>query len=290
METNAAIFAEQGDDLSAADPDLFARLIEDGSLAALLRDRTTGRRIVWATDTYASLGPGFGREDEIAPEVIAGRRAELAAMRLASRAERTRAHGEVFTPLSVCERMCDYAREVLRGEDWREYVAKTVLEITCGEAPFLVSRGGADGRLLPLAERVGVLDGKLALIGERTRDYREWRDWTLRAYRATYAYEFQGDNLLAARLNLLLTFADYCRARWRTDPAPEDRAALLEILSWNIWQMDGLTGTVPFRELKKESQASLFGGEASGDAGPCLIRDWQEGEIIPFISPAGGRR
>ena len=33
-------------------------------------------------------------------------------------------------------------------------------------------------------------------------------------FRAFYGYEYQGDNLLIARMNLLYTLADYIEAKW----------------------------------------------------------------------------
>ena len=37
-------------------------------LAVLLKDRSTGRNLIWATDDYAARGKGFGVNDEIQVE------------------------------------------------------------------------------------------------------------------------------------------------------------------------------------------------------------------------------
>ena len=34
-------------------------------LAVLLKDRSTGRNLIWATDDYAARGKGFGANDEM---------------------------------------------------------------------------------------------------------------------------------------------------------------------------------------------------------------------------------
>lgn len=72
---------------------------------------------------------------------------------------RTRDKAEVFTPLSIVKQMndaCD-TKQVTKN-NWQEYVGLLKLEITCGEAPFIVSRYDPVSdkqELLPLAERVG---------------------------------------------------------------------------------------------------------------------------------------
>ena len=111
----------------------------------LLLDKTTGKRIMWATDAYTALGPRYGRNEEITPELITGPNASVIKTRarkeMEQQSSRTRQHGEVSTPLWVCERMCDYADEMWNSKArWQKYVDARVLEITCGEAPFLVSR------------------------------------------------------------------------------------------------------------------------------------------------------
>ena len=78
------------------------------------------------------------------------------------------------------------------------------LEITCGEAPYLVSRyDTVTGRTIPISERVGLLDRKLRVVHENTGTEAEWKKWARRAVESVYGYEFQGDNLLLARENNL---------------------------------------------------------------------------------------
>ena len=42
----------------------------------------------------------------------------------------------------------------------------------------------------------------------------EWLKWALRAFQSVYGYEYQGDNLLIARINILMTFVEYLDYRW----------------------------------------------------------------------------
>ena len=47
--------------------------------------------------------------------------------------------------------------------------------------------------------------------------------------------------------------------RWHRQPEKAELRKIANIISWNIWQMDGLKGTVPMGILKEEyHQMSLF--------------------------------
>ena len=68
-----------------------------------------------------------------------------------------------------------------------------------------------------------------------TRTEEEWLKWAFRAFGATYGYEFQGDNLLISRVNLLMTFEEYLWERWRRKPTrrEHEKAAKAEFQSQN---------------------------------------------------------
>lgn len=74
--------------------------------------------------------------------------------------ERTRAKAEVFTPTWIVKKMNDHCdsvwRETADANDWQKYVQLRILEITCGEAPFLVTRyDTTTGDVIPIfAEQV----------------------------------------------------------------------------------------------------------------------------------------
>ena len=103
------------------------------------------------------------------------------------------------------------------------------------------------------------MDRKIRIVNENTSDYDDWIKWTIRAFEVSYGYEYQGDNLLIARVNLLLTFVDYYRERWEKDPDEKLLRQVTNIIAWNIWQMDGLKDTVPLGKPYEEfHQMSLF--------------------------------
>ena len=78
-------------------------------LEALLKDRTTGRNIIWADDEYESLGEGYRADCEITVEKITGLSAGVIKPRIAKEQEhqsrRTKSRAEVFTPSWLCNQM-----------------------------------------------------------------------------------------------------------------------------------------------------------------------------------------
>ena len=274
----------------------------------LLRDHTTGKNIFWATHDYEELGSEYSCHSPILPELITGERGMVIRPRvLKSKEEQTgRAKGmaEVFTPSWLCNAQNNLVEAPLlspQGEKgWQDYVRATVLEITCGEAPYLVSRyDTTTGDAIPIEKRIGLLDRKLRLVSENTETSGDWLDWAQTAYMNTYGYEWQGDNLLIARENLLMTFMEYYEAKFGKKPILKSINYIAYIISWNLWQMDGLKGVVPdsCRDGVKEKIMTLFGEEEQIVNCPgcqqddlrrhngtyCLIRDWSADKKIRFI-------
>lgn len=230
-------------------------------LSLLLKDKTTGENIIWAIDTHS----GFMDEKDILlhGEMIRPRVEKS----LDEQKTRTKKKAEVFTPTRICSRMNNNIDKSSKTKTWKEYVDSRVLEITCGEAPFLVQRyDTVTGKPIHLKDRAGLLDRKLKVVNENTYAKEEWIEWAIRAFEASYGYEYQGDNLLIARINLLLTFVDYYKDRWEEEPGKRLLRRITNKIVWNVWQMDGLKGTVPFREDK------------------CRIRDWRKRKTIVFMS------
>lgn len=248
------------------------RYAQNGVLDILLCDRSTGNNIVWATSAHADRGANYIPESEISKEAITGQnigviktRAEKAAE---DQASLTKSFAEVFTPTWICEFMVN---EADRLNSWtsndldtvnkkRSYIRSRRLEITCGEAPFIVNRyDAADGTVVPFNRRIGILDKKLVKVKEITSSRDTWKKWAKEALESVYGYEYQGDNLLIARINVLRTLEDAIQEAGYESYRTADLKKLAEIVSWNFWQMDGLTGYVPFRALDESYyQPSIF--------------------------------
>ena len=269
----------------------------------LLRDMTrchksvSSKHIRFCTDNYQEYG--YGPDDEVTPEAvlkinILPRVAKSKELQKA----RSKAKAEVFTPSWICNEMnnhCDTEwfgyKDVFNvenddhtwkptdkvifpeGKTWQEYVALTRLEMCCGEAPFMVSRyDTTTGLMIPIEERIGFLDRKLRVINEnydKDGGIREWYKWVKKAYQTSYGFEWSGDNLLLARLNLMMTYLDYGQM-WQNEEDKEYFAktifTIADIISWNVFQMDGLKDTLPHTDI------------------PAKIRDWEKSEVIEFRS------
>ena len=53
---------------------------------------------------------------------------------------------------------------------WKDYINNIVLEITCGEAPYLASRyDTTTGEYIFVNNRIGFLDRKLRIINENIK-------------------------------------------------------------------------------------------------------------------------
>jgi len=259
-------------------------------LTTLLRDHTTGKNIFWATHDYEALGSGYDYHSEILPELITGEHGMVIRPRVLkskeNQTDRSRDMAEVFTPSWICNAQNNLFENALPNDmTWQDYVRLTCMEITCGEAPYLVSRyDAATGESIPLAKRIGLLDRKLRLINDKTETKDEWLEWAQIAYQNTYGYEWQGDNLLLARESLLYTLIDYYQAKFGERPAEENILKIAEIISWNLWQMDGLKYGIPGHDPTEQ----LGGGFMDMFYPPapeeryCRIFDWEEQEEVIY--------
>ena len=171
-----------------------------------------------------------------------------------------------------------------KNKTWQKYVDENRLEITCGEAPYLVSRyDTVSGKPIELNERIGILDRKMRVVNENTNTEKEWLKWSERAFQSIYGFEFQGDSLLIARENLLASYCDYMEYKLQREPTELELLKIAKIISWNLWQMDGLTYTVPFQEvIKTNEQITLFDYKKKEKNVFCIIRDWRAKKNLFF--------
>lgn len=228
-----------------------------GILDTLLLDRTTKKNIIWATDSHIKRGKGFEPKKQIIPELVTGVYGKLiqprAAKSLAEQRFRTKEKAEVFTPIKIIDQMnksIDWKSGLFPAteDNWQEYVKELRLEITCGEAPFIVSRYNPTahtGKVIELKNRVGFLDRKLRVVSSYCDKPKDWIFWAKEAFKASYGYEWQGDNVLIARENLLYSMIDYYNDKFGRNPSMEVQQEFAEIISWNIFQMDGIKYVVP---------------------------------------------
>lgn len=212
---------------------------------------------------------------QIYPELITDKNGNIIRPRVAKTLEeqtaRVKDKAEVFTPSWICNAQNNLVDSAWFGrtnvfnkernqswvvnskriefptkKTWQDYVLANRMEVSCGEAPYLVSRYDTiTGKPILLKRRIGLLDRKLRVVSENTENVEDWYKWAVFAFKSVYGFEWQGDNLLLARENLLYSFCDYYKAKFGGSPSRQQMLEIANIISWNIWQMDGLKGVVP---------------------------------------------
>lgn len=306
--------------------DVLDILLTDRSVTKYKNDGSV-HHIFWATHDYEYLGEGYTYCDEIMPERITGEHSNVVIPRVMkskhTQNRRVKKMAEVFTPSWVCNMMVNnidekfFGRrdafnaetgenkrtwesfkgkiEIPEGKTWMEYVKLRWMEITCGEAPFMTSRyDTTTGTSIPLEERIGFLDRKLRLINENTDNRNGWLEAAVTAYQCCTAYEWQGDNLLMARKSLLLTFVDNFEYKFGELPSLDALKEIADIISWNVWQMDGLKGVVPnschdveSRNLYGEVETTPCPGCKTNNIHkhngiPALMKEFKSGNAYPY--------
>lgn len=311
-------------------------------LDALLRDHTTQRNILWATNNYKDLGKSYSYKSEISPESITGYNGNVIMPRVQKdkilQQSRARNMAEVFTPSWICnaqnnlidnswfQKENTFNKEIEvdsgnwiwevnpkkiefpKNKTWRNYIRDKRLEMACGEAPYITSRyDTTTGDFITVKERIGILDRKLRVINENVNTSGEWLKATQTAFKSTYAYEWQGDSLLLAREAMLFTFIENYTLKFGKEPLVKSIKYIAYIISWNVWQMDGIKGVIPYSCIEKHTTSkNLFGKNETNTIKCvgcekdnikkhtgiyCLVKDWsnkdkltgRKGKKIKFI-------
>lgn len=304
--------------------------LDKSLMQELLFDRTTRKNIVWATSDYEFLGEEYLASAEITLQAITGANNRIIQPRVSKAREsqnvRTRSKAEVFTPSWICNTQNNLIDTQWFGRDcvfnveceaswktkhepidfigskgnWMQYVDSKRLEVSCGEAPYLVSRyDSVTGERIPLKDRIGILDRKLRIVSENARHDEEWLKWSWRAVESVYGFEYQGDNLLLARENILCSYIDYYYDRFKCMPELRWLRKIARTISWNVWQMDGIKGVIPAscRPLE-QNQVTLFDDGAESTTCPgcakgdifrhtgiyCKVKDWRGKKTQTYVS------
>jgi hypothetical protein len=300
-------------------------------LDTLLRDHTTQRNILWATNNYNSLGKSYDYKSEISSTSITGHNGNVIMPRVQKdkilQQSRARNMAEVFTPSWICnaqnnlidnswfqnENIFNKEIELDNGnwiwevnpkkvefpknKTWRNYIRDKRLEMACGEAPYITSRyDTTTGEFIPVNERIGILDRKIRVINENVNSSGEWLKAAQIAFKSTYAYEWQGDSLLLAREAMLFSFIENYTLKFGKEPLLKSIKYIAYIISWNVWQMDGIKGVIPdsceticttneilfgIEEIKCNPCEGCKKEELTNHNGIyCLVKDWSNKDKI----------
>lgn len=306
--------------------EVFDILLTDHSVTEYKKDGHV-HHIFWATHDYEQLGEGYSYFDEITRERITGEHSDVIMPRVLKektvQKKRVKKKAEIFTPAWICNIMVNnidenfFGRRIVfneelgkegrewrtvpekvtfpEGKTWQDYVSQTWEEITCGEAPFMVSRyDSTTGVAIPLKDRIGFLDRKLRIVNENTSTLEEWFKYVVLAYKCVRAYEWQGDSLFLARENLFYTFVDNYAYKFGVQPTVEQAREVADIISWNVFQMDGLKNVVPntchdvvtrnlYGEIERTPCPGCKNKRYYGHNGiPALLRGREDGKYYPY--------
>ena len=299
-------------------------------LDILIRDHTTQKNIFWATDNYEHMGEPYSYNAPITSDLITGDNGDIIMPRVHKdqvlQKARSKEMAEVFTPSWLCNAQNNliddawfgqkevFNRELTdsngskswetyrnkikfpKGKSWKHYIRDTRLEVSCGEAPYITSRyDSTTGDFISVEQRIEILDRKLRVINENVGTRGEWLKAAQTAFKSTYAFEWQGDSLLLAREAMLASFIENYTYKFGKEPLLKSIQYIAYIISWNVWQMDGLKGVIPNScGHRTELSVNLFGetetkhtfcqGCEKGnikkhDGIYCLIKDWSNKDL-----------
>jgi len=299
-------------------------------LKLLLSDNTTKKNLIWATDQYLDFG--IKSNDELTISLLIEK--ELIKPRSYKSKKiqdsRSKEIAEIFTPSWICNQQINlidnewlgsknafnyeknHSWEVNlekiafnKNKTWLDYISDIRIEITCGEAPYLVSRyDSVSGEYIDIEKRVGILDRKFRVISERCDNKTEWIEYSKKALKSVYGYDWQGDNVLLARENILLTFLENFTFKFNELPNEELLIEITKIIVWNIFQMDGLKYVIPnscrnsnFEQISIFDENKLVSKECLGCSQNSIhihngkyvkIMDWEIDKTLKFYSLING--
>ncbi|MDU2208488.1 MAG: Eco57I restriction-modification methylase domain-containing protein [Veillonella sp.] len=266
-------------------------------LTILLKDRTTNKNIVWASPSYEGMGKPFCADQPIKKNLIIGPYDSIIQPRVEKNKRnqelRTRKRGEVFTPPWLVDKQVSIVLDEIEDISFEIFIVLRWLELACGEGPYIVTRyDSITGDIIPVEERVGFLDRKLQRIAKEVNSEQEFIKWSKIAYESSYGYELQGDSLLLARENLLLSFCEHYDYTFGKLPTMKVIKQIATIISYNIFQMNGLTKQTPYSDNSKGNiQLNLFDDvnnqELQGDMF-AFVKDWKNKALVSMDSISKG--
>lgn len=266
-------------------------------LTILLKDRTTNKNIVWASPSYEGMGKPFCANQPIKKNLIIGPYASIIQPRVEKNKRnqeiRTRKRGEVFTPPWLVDKQVSIVMNEIGDISFESFIDLRWLELACGEAPYIVTRyDSVSGDIIPVDERTGFLDRKLQRIAEESTTEKEFIKWSKIAYESSYGYELQGDSLLLARENLLLSFCEHYNHKFNKLPTMKVIKQIATIISYNIFQMNGLTNKTPYSDESKDNiQLNLFDDVNNQEVQEdmfTLVKDWTNKVLVSMDSISKG--
>lgn len=178
--------------------------------------------------------------------------------------KRTLDNAEVFTPYNIVQRM---TRSFKFPENDLDFFNQICVDGCCGEAAFTTTKyDTVTGKEIPISDRSGLLDLKLKRIPKNIPNT-EWIKFSKIVLKSLYGYELNEDSLFIARINILLDVIDFYRSNYDIEIDENVVCDWAEIISYNFFNMDGLTLCVPNKSIPAKfmnwdtNEMELFNGE-----------------------------
>jgi type I restriction-modification system DNA methylase subunit len=178
--------------------------------------------------------------------------------------ERTLDNAEVFTPYNIVQRM---TRMFEFPEDNLDFFNQICVDGCCGEGALTTTKyDTVTVREIPILDRSGLLDLKLKRIPKDISNI-EWIELSKIVLKSLYGYELNDDSLFIARVNILLDVIDFYKSNYDIEIDDNVICDWAEIISYNFFNMDGLTLCVPNKQIPAKfmnwdvNKMELFNGE-----------------------------
>ena len=143
---------------------------------------------------------------------------------------------------------------------WKKYVIRPVFLFQAGRGQALVFRPFALGaQPMPYEKRMGILDRRLRIISENTREESEWLRWAESALQSLYGTDSSPLSIFQARLSAIMAVREAYAQRFGAQLPVREEKYMVTTLCWNLFQMDPVTGcSFPVEEKPAPVQLSLF--------------------------------
>lgn len=169
-------------------------------------------------------------------------------------------NGEVYTPNYVINQMNKLSLVKLE---------QTYLEACCGLAPFINNRyDQIKGCRIGTKRRRGIFDKKIKQIRARLKTPDDFFNQVITILKTLYAFEFDREVLLLARIAMLDSISDYFKVffknKYDINNYPEYIQEIENVISWNFFTMDIFTKCIPNTDI------------------PVKIIDWKQNKIYKF--------
>lgn len=205
---------------------------DDDIIDELLHDYSTGLNVTWG---QFPLIENSTPQSHILPH-------HLQALSPHSSQSKTFHIPQEFKPLSCPKYKPSYNRVGIQRE--LRFLRLKCLDLNCRDAKATTNTSEH------LMKRKGILDSKLILVSKIAHTEQTWALYSSYAVSSCYACDIHGHNIFLARLNALNSILDFFKKKFKKAPTPKLVKGFTSMVSWNFFQLDGYTLSIPHFFIK----------------------------------------